>query len=99
MAAIFHTAVFGIAQAGKLVGDSLDRLAAAVTTQSEKIRQQYCERFHRVAGPWQDSIGLYERCLECGRRIPWNDPYPISSLRQSKPKNRSTSGTIKEDKT
>jgi hypothetical protein len=41
------------------------------------IRRWICYRFHRKAGPWQDSSGQYERCLDCGRRIPWIDTMPL----------------------
>ena len=40
-----------------------------------------CELFHKKTVPFKDEKGFYERCLDCGRRIPisWNDPYPAPS--------------------
>ena len=52
-----------------------------VAKQSSRFRNWYCRRFHRLGGPWQDEQGSYQRCLDCGRRIPWSEPaLPLSGL-------------------
>ena len=38
----------------------------------------YCRKFHNLTGPYQDDQGLYERCLDCGRRLAWVDPLPLA---------------------
>ena len=38
-----------------------------------RVEEWICEHFHRTTGPFQDEEGLYDRCLDCGRRIPWHD--------------------------
>jgi len=39
-----------------------------------KFREWLCNRYHRKTVPRRDEEGLYLRCLDCGRRIPWRDP-------------------------
>ena len=39
-----------------------------------KLREWFCNRYHRKTSPRRDELGLYVRCLDCGRRIPWTDP-------------------------
>jgi hypothetical protein len=51
---------------------------------TSRVQRWVCERFHRIAGPFQDQKGVYERCLDCGRRIPWEDPLPLRGPRQGK---------------
>ncbi|MBI2819323.1 MAG: hypothetical protein HYX73_05020 [Acidobacteria bacterium] len=41
------------------------------------FRNWICERFHNMTGPWRDETGPYERCIDCGRRIPWTDNMPL----------------------
>ena len=49
-----------------------------------RLRAWMCEKFHRIAGPFRDEGGLYERCLDCGRRIPWVDTFPLRDPRDRK---------------
>jgi resolvase-like protein len=43
-----------------------------------RFRYWNCERFDRVAVPWHDEKGSYQRRFDCGRPIPWSDPLPLS---------------------
>jgi hypothetical protein len=38
------------------------------------VQQFVCERFHHVRGPFHDDDGRYARCIDCGRRIAWDEP-------------------------
>jgi hypothetical protein len=51
--------------------------APRVKDRKSRLRHWYCQRFHKIGGPFQDENGSYERCLDCGERIPWSDPVPI----------------------
>ncbi len=41
------------------------------------LRNWICKRLHHKTGPWKDEAGLYKRCIDCGRRIPWTDKMPL----------------------
>ncbi len=54
------------------------------------MRRWICSHLHKLAGPWHDENGWYERCLDCGRRISWTDPLPIADPRQQPPAPRAS---------
>jgi hypothetical protein len=44
------------------------------------FRQWICLQLHKKSRPWKDENGLYQRCLDCGRRIPWSDPQLVHDI-------------------
>lgn len=49
-----------------------------------RFHRWVCETFHHTAGPFRDEKGRYLRCLDCGRRIPWEQSFPLDHLRGGK---------------
>ena len=50
----------------------------------DRLQEWICRRFHRVSGQFQDEQGQYERCLDCGRRLPWKDSVPLRDPRSKR---------------